>query len=43
MCWLWRDLDDTSMATPSVSASIAILTQYLNEGYYHNRIDDWSE
>ena len=43
MCWLWTDLDDTSMATPSVSASIAILTQYLNEGYYHNRIDGWGE
>ena len=43
VCWLWRDLDDTSMATPSVSASIAILTQYLNEGYYHNRIDGWGE
>ena len=43
MCKWKRDFDDTSMATPSVSASIAILTQYLNEGYYHNRIDGWSE
>lgn len=41
--WLWRYLDDTSMAAPSVAASIAILTQYLSEGYYHDRIDGWSE
>ena len=43
MCWWWRYLDDTSMAAPSVAASIAILTQYLSEGYYHDRIDDWGE
>ena len=27
----------TSMATPSVSAAVAIITQYLTEGYYQNR------
>lgn len=30
----------TSMATPSVSAAVAIITQYLNEGYYQNNSVD---
>ena len=30
----------TSMATPSVSAAVAIITQYLTEGYYQNQSVD---
>ena len=26
------------MATPAVAASAGIITQYLKEGHYHNRI-----
>ena len=28
----------TSMATPATAGAVAIIQQYLNEGYYHSRM-----
>ena len=33
-----QGMEDTSMATPATASAVAILTQYLNEGYYHGRM-----
>ena len=33
-----QGMGDTSMATPATVGAVAIIQQYLNEGYYHGRM-----